>query len=214
MTERRRPPDQMPSTESPAPPAAPVEKLPTPLLDVLDQDAVWRDTAQAATARARQKLSTLDESLARGKTQVRLDARRAGVRVPDHLAQAHALALNLSWRFADTAMVLNDRGVAATLTFGGRPFRCVLPWSSVWGIVVFGSDTVKVWPPDLPPELGGPPRPPSEALPPLVEPGRPCLTVVESPAEERSESLCEPEAQPPAESPAAKPRPPWLKLVR
>ena len=199
MADRRRPPDEQPPTEPKPPPEA--------LLDGLDHDALWQDTAEAQASRAAQKREALESSLARGKTQVRLDARRPGVRLPDHLSDAHALVLNLSWRFADTGMIVNDRGVAATLTFAGQSFRCVLPWSAVWGVVPHGSDTVKVWPADLPTELGGPPRAPDQCEPPPAEPVRPRLAVVDTPAEERVE---------PAPEPALddKPRAPWLRLVR
>src|SRR4051812_18638424 len=75
-------------------------------------------------------------------------------------------------------MVLNERGVAATLSFGGRPFRCVLPWSAIWGIQSPTDGGVHVYPANLPTKLGGPPRNLAAAEPPPVEPVRPRLTAL------------------------------------
>lgn len=119
----------------------------------------------------------LAELLSQGKVQIRLDPRRPGVVVPEQFAHDPVLALNLSWRFPNTDMVLNERGVAATLRFGGIPFRCRLPWHSIWGIAIPGSDWLQVWTYDLPVELGGPPRPEDEEAV-FVEPGRPRLSVL------------------------------------
>lgn len=174
------------------------------------------------------KKAILESALARGRTQVRLDARRPGVRVPDHLAQDPQLALNLSWRFP-AEMVINDRGVAATLRFGGVPFRCHLPWSAVWGIHAPSAESLQVFAGEVPPELGGPPRPDDEADPPPIEPMKPRLSVLRAPPslDAAAPVAAVPAAVPPAaalslapasdlpaeERPAA-PRAPWLKLVK
>lgn len=188
----------------------------------------WQDTPELAARRAEAKREMLAGALAAGKTQLRIDTRRPGVRVPDRYLGEPALALNLSWRFAHTEMVLNDHGVAATLRFDRVPFRCLLPWSSIWGLLSPGSDAVHVWPPDLPEVLGGPPRPDEEPAPPPVEPTRPQLSVLrgvgDRPASElppapvkevaprrelepRAAEVTGEEASPPA-------RAPWLRLVR
>ena len=140
-----------------------------------------RDDPDARAERGSEKQRLLTESLERGKSLVRIDARRAGCRVPETLADECQLALNLSWRFAHTDMVINERGVAATLRFGGTPFRCIVPWSALWGLLPHGDDQLRIWPVDLPEELGGPPAPVDEAEPPHVEPVKPRLAVVSRP---------------------------------
>lgn len=126
----------------------------------------------------RTKREHLADLLDHGKVQVRLDPRRPGVAVPERFADDPVLALNLSWRFPQTNMVLNDRGVAATLRFGGVPFRCQIPWSAIWAVATPDSELLKIWLLDLPPEFGGPSeRDDSEQVLP-VEPGRPKLSVL------------------------------------
>jgi stringent starvation protein B len=166
---------------------------------------------------------------------VRVDARRSGVQVPRQFSEESGLPLNLSWAFRDARMALNERGVAATLTFGGVPFRCLLPWSAIWGIRVAKGGSLQIWETDLPVELGGTEPPPLvDEMP--VEP-RPRLVKLPS-AEEAaaatpssseaavapapSLSVAPPDAPTAAEAPAAQPppaapsvsRPPWLRLVR
>lgn len=171
-------------------------------------------------ARAEAKRKALLDSLERGLTLIRLDARRPGVQVPDRFSNEFGLALNLSWRFAHTDLVVNERGIAATLRFGGAPFRCIVPWSAVWGIVPAGHDSTKAWPADLPPELDGPEPHDSEELPEPVEPMRPKLQVVRpvddappAPAPEPTPPEA-PLTPPPPDAGGDKPRAPWLRLVR
>jgi hypothetical protein len=205
------------------PPEGPEGRTPDAVLDGLDADALWRDSPEAIHQRAGAKRTLLEGSLEKGKTQIRVDARRAGVRVPEHLAGEFQLALNLSWRFAHTGMEINERGVAATLRFGGVPHRCQLPWSAVWGIAPVDDDKLRVWPADLPPELGGPPRAEHESEPPPVEPVRPRLSMVplEAPPalapatpEIAPEPAADAPAEPPAEPPTDRPKAPWLRVVK
>jgi hypothetical protein len=204
------------------PPEGPEGRTPDAVLDGLDADALWRDTPEALQHRAGAKRALLEGSLEKGKTQVRVDARRAGVRVPEHLAGEFQLALNLSWRFAHTGMEINERGVAATLRFGGVPHRCQLPWAAVWGIAPVDDDKLRVWPADLPPELGGPPRAEheSEPQPPPVEPVRPRLSMVPlepSPVVAPVVPDAAPapaEADAPAEPATERPKAPWLRVVK
>jgi hypothetical protein len=42
--------------------------------------------------------------------------------------------------------------VQATLSFGGRPFFCVLPWESIFAVTSSGTGEGQVWPEDLPTE--------------------------------------------------------------
>lgn len=209
MTDRPRPPELDPTTPRP----------PDVVLDGLDLDELWHDSADAARQRFQAKRELLEASLAKGKTQIRIDARRPGCQVPATLVDEPQLVLNLSWRFANTEMVINERGIAATLRFGGEPFRCVLPWRAVWGVSPFGEEKLRVWPVDLPFELGGPPASAAGAVeePAPVEPIRPRLSLLSNepvPAVEGLEADEPPVAEPAQAEHAERPRAPWLRVVK
>ena len=99
------------------------------------------------------KKETLQGFLARGVAMVHLDARRPGVIVPPQYATDAHLRLNLSYRYSIPDLDVTDERVQATLSFGGRPFRCILPWSAVFGITSHGTGDGQVWPEDLPVEV-------------------------------------------------------------
>lgn len=99
------------------------------------------------------KKQTLLGYLSRGVAMVHLDARRDGVVVPPQYAQEAHLRLNLSYRYAIPDLDISDQRVQATLSFGGRPFRCILPWKSIFGITCQASGDGQVWPEDLPSEV-------------------------------------------------------------
>ena len=42
---------------------------------------------------------------------------------------------------------------SGTLTFGGQPFRCVLPWTAVYAAMVEGEQRGTVWPEDVPEDV-------------------------------------------------------------
>jgi stringent starvation protein B len=91
------------------------------------------------------KKETLRAWLARGVTMVHLDARRPGVVVPQqYIGDAH-LRLNLSYRYSIPDLEVGDDAVQATLSFGGRPFHCVLPWEAIFGITSQASGDGQVW---------------------------------------------------------------------
>jgi stringent starvation protein B len=99
------------------------------------------------------KRELLESLLEKGMVMVVLDARRPGVAVPPHLAKDPQLRLNLSWRFG-FLMELDAWGVKATLTFGGSPFTCRLPWNSIYAMVSHASkDEQYIFPGELPVEL-------------------------------------------------------------
>src|SRR3954470_17151478 len=99
------------------------------------------------------KKETLLGFLARGVAMVHLDARRPGVIVPPQYATDAHLRLNLSYRYSIPDLEVFDECIQATLSFGGRPFRCILPWSAVFGITSHGTGDGQVWPEDLPVEV-------------------------------------------------------------
>ncbi|MCA1827432.1 MAG: ClpXP protease specificity-enhancing factor SspB [Myxococcales bacterium] len=144
--------------------------------------------------RAPAKKRTLLGYLERGIAMLHLDARRPGVAVPRQYAHDPHLRLNLSYRYQIPDLEVGDEQVHATLSFGGRPFHCIVPWEAIFGITSETGDG-QVWPEDLPVE------------------------VVEAAAEtesRRGPSLAAVEAQeePPDQSPSTARGRPNLRLVR
>src|SRR6266481_798123 len=79
------------------------------------------------SGRVPSKKQTLLQYLQRGVAMVHLDARRPGVVVPPQYARDAHLRLNLSYRYSIPDLEVFDDRIQATLSFGGRPFRCILP---------------------------------------------------------------------------------------
>jgi stringent starvation protein B len=130
--------------------------------------------------------------LDRGVAMIHLDARFSGVAVPAQFAQDPHLRLNLSYRYQLHDLDIGEERVRATLSFGGRPFHCVVPWKAVFAITSQASGEGQVWPEDMPAEVA------QEAQ----EQRRPALAAVESEA-------------PPDDEPQPAPRgKPKLRLVR
>ncbi len=100
-----------------------------------------------------EKQKTLLMYLERGIVMLHLDARRPGVSVPPQLAQDPHLRINLSLRYGIPDLVIDDTHVQATLSFGGRPFQCQLPWSAVFGLTSTVTGASQVWAEDLPTEV-------------------------------------------------------------
>ena len=77
------------------------------------------------------KRKILEEQLDLGMVMVVIDARQKGVDVPIYLKEDSQLKLNLSKRFRH-AVNIDKKGVNAILNFKGQPYRCVLPWKSIY----------------------------------------------------------------------------------
>jgi stringent starvation protein B len=99
------------------------------------------------------KKQTLLAFLQRGVAMLHLDARRPGVVVPPQYAREAHLRLNLSYRYSIADLIVDDGHVQATLSFGGMPFQCQLPWPAIFGITTHESGDGQVWPEDLPVEV-------------------------------------------------------------
>ena len=165
------------------------------------------------TSRVPSKRETLLDYLQRGVTMVHLDARRVGVAVPPQFAGEAHLRLNLSYRYGIPDLVVDERRVQATLSFGGRPFQCLVPWSAIFGITSHASGDGQVWPEDLPIEVmqtlaergeqdGSETPTPERGVAPVR---RPPLRVLENEPPEETE---------PPKADAASPKRPHLRLVR
>lgn len=77
----------------------------------------------------------LDAALAQGKVYIHLDARVAGVELPDGLLGQKRVPLVLSRRYPEIELDLGDEAIAATLRFKGVPHRCRVPWVALLAIL-------------------------------------------------------------------------------
>ena len=100
------------------------------------------------------KREVVSRLLGDGPILIHLDARRPGVSVPATLASDPRLVLRfghgLTPAIAD--LDIGDDGVSGTLSFGGVPHCCVLPWSAIYAVVSEVDQRGMVWPDDVPPE--------------------------------------------------------------
>jgi stringent starvation protein B len=74
------------------------------------------------------------KALQGGIASLYLDPRVVGVIVPEQFRGSSALVLNYSYRYHIADFDFNDERVIASLSFGGFPFQCVVPWDAVTGI--------------------------------------------------------------------------------
>jgi stringent starvation protein B len=102
------------------------------------------------------KKKTLLAYLQQGVAMIHLDARRSGVSVPQKFAHDAHLRLNLSYRYAIPDFDVSDERIQATLSFGGVPYQCLVPWHAIFGITSHDTGDGQVWPEDLPTEVKTP----------------------------------------------------------
>ncbi|MCL2824266.1 MAG: ClpXP protease specificity-enhancing factor SspB, partial [Polyangiaceae bacterium] len=96
-----------------------------------------------------------------------LDPRRDNVRVPAHFRNNPMLVLEIgmNMRVPIPDLDIDERGVNCTLSFGGRPFWCSIPWTSVFTIVASDKRGM-AWPSDVPREV-------AQAMKTQAEPPKP-----------------------------------------
>lgn len=100
-----------------------------------------------------EKLRMFARLIERGMVMVTLDARTGLARVPAKLASELQLNLNFSHRFGLEDFDYDDDGVRASLSFGGQPFFCDVPWSTVYGLTSHVDGERLLWPDSFPKEL-------------------------------------------------------------
>ena len=98
------------------------------------------------------KQDFLNTMLTQGEAMVCIDARQPDVDVPKAHKTNPMLNLVLSLNFRRPFDVLED-GIYGSLSFGGRAYKCVIPFTSVWAI--YESDTQKgqVWESSIPDDI-------------------------------------------------------------
>lgn len=106
-------------------------------------------------ASAPDKRKTLEALLSRGPVLVHVDARRAEVSVPPRFRADPSLVLRFGYTLSPAIadLSVDDDAIAGTLTFGGQPFHCVLPWTAVYAAMVEGEQRGTVWPEDVPEDV-------------------------------------------------------------
>ena len=74
--------------------------------------------------------------------------------VPERLRADPKLVLRFGYQLTPTILDLDigAEALSGTLSFGGVPHRCVLPWGAVYAVVSEGDQRGMVWPDDVPPE--------------------------------------------------------------
>ncbi len=92
--------------------------------------------------------------LERSEARVYLDARRDGVKLPAHLRAEPQLRLDYSYGFHPPIpdLVVNDEGIAATLSFNQRPQPTFIPWAAIYLIADYDGNGA-VWQDDIPGEV-------------------------------------------------------------
>lgn len=110
-----------------------------------------------------QKQKVVLELLDLGLVMIHLDPRAPGVVVPPQFHGDLTLRLNLAYGFNLPSLDVDDDGIYAVLSFGGRDFGCSVPWESVYAATLPDEHHKgMVWPGSLPPEgdplFDGPPQ--------------------------------------------------------
>ena len=98
------------------------------------------------------KCDFLIQLLSEGDAMVCLDARLPNVDVPASHKDNPALSLVFNLNFKRPFNVQED-GIYATLAFGGRPYKCVIPFEAVWSIHEPESKKGQVWEEKFPKDL-------------------------------------------------------------
>ena len=98
------------------------------------------------------KYDFLIHLLSEGDAMVCLDARLPAVDVPGTHKGDSALSLVFNLNFKRPFDVQED-GIYATLAFGGRPHKCVIPFEAVWAIHDPESKKGQVWEGSFPKDL-------------------------------------------------------------
>ena len=90
--------------------------------------------------------------LEKGDAMVCLDARREDVDVPlNHKANASlSLILNLNFR---KPLEILEKIIYATLSFQGRPYKCIIPFEAVWAIFDPSFYEGQIWESSIPEDV-------------------------------------------------------------
>lgn len=98
------------------------------------------------------KRSLIEELLAQGPVLLHIDARHPLAQVPERFRKDPKLVLRFGYDLTPAIIDLSIdlEGMYGTLTFGGVPTRCVLPWGCIYSVVSESDQKGMVWPEDVP----------------------------------------------------------------
>ncbi len=99
-----------------------------------------------------EKQNFQNNMLAKGDAMVCLDARQPDVQVPKAHKTNAMLNLVFSMNFRPPFEVLED-GIYGSLSFGGRPHKCVIPFTAVWAIYEPDTQKGQVWEASIPEDI-------------------------------------------------------------
>ncbi|MCP4447057.1 MAG: hypothetical protein GY811_17170 [Myxococcales bacterium] len=173
------------------------------------------------------KKGLIEELLGQGAVLLHIDARHTLAQVPDQFRQDPKLVLRFGYDLTPAIidLAIDMDGMYGTLTFGGIPTRCVLPWGCIYSVVREADQRGMVWPEDVP-ECVVDALQEQSTSEPMPKPG-PEVGTVRTPAPQTSASQGEGRrpptspppgapspSSPPPESPAPGGRGGHLKLVK
>lgn len=106
------------------------------------------------------KRKAVEALLERGPILLHIDSRYVGVDVPNRLRGNPRLVLRFGYGLTPSIpdLTVAEDALSGTLTFGGVPYTCNVPWPAVYAVMVEGEQRGTVWPEDVPEDvlLAGP----------------------------------------------------------
>lgn len=98
------------------------------------------------------KRDFVTELLNEGPVLVHIDARCDEVSVPERFRSDPKLVLRFGYGLSPAIadMSVDDGGISGTLTFGGIPHHCIIPWQALYAVVAEADQRGMVWPDDVP----------------------------------------------------------------
>jgi stringent starvation protein B len=133
-----------------------------------DQIEPAGDLDEETPPRLPAKREVAGQLLEQGAILVHVDPRRSGVSVPTAFSADPKLVLRFGYGLtpAIVDLDLGEEALRGTLSFGGQPHHCVLPWSAVYAVVSEADHRGMVWPDDVPAEaLADEAEPAAESAP-------------------------------------------------
>jgi stringent starvation protein B len=102
-----------------------------------------------------EKRALIEQLLEEGPVLVHVDARRSDVDVPPQFRGDAKLVLRFGYDLTPAIIDLgmDEHTLSGTLTFGGVPHRCVLPWPALYAVVSEIDQRGMVWPEDVPQQV-------------------------------------------------------------
>lgn len=136
------------------------------------EQARLREAARAfvkADDLRREKRAVVEGMMSRGPVLLAVDLAE-GARVPERFGREGHLVLRFGWGLTPSIddLAISDESISGTLTFGGVPHHCVVPWPALIGATVEGEPYGAAWP-NKAPETANAEEPPPD--PPRAGPG-------------------------------------------